>query len=168
MHILMTGLKNFLPCWRLLLATIICTSSFDIFKVHFYLEVFLILTYALFGIKICRSLSLEPADKEDAHYGLFSFSDYLVFLFYSSGNLFHLVDQYAYRLHLSVDGSRNFWSTSIEPNKFLLKLWICLGILQYYYNLIEVACLSCWLLMVWSVTNLRFLLFALTRDYEIF
>lgn len=77
----------------------------------FYLSI-LILAYALFSIKILKKGFIIENFwlTKLATYGfIFALIITLYFCFYSSGNLFHLVDQFTHnRLRLSVEGFRNF------------------------------------------------------------
>ncbi|MGZ9911374.1 polymerase [Streptococcus sp. V919] len=77
----------------------------------FYLSI-LILAYALFSLKIIKKGFIIENFwiKTIAKYGfVFALIITLYFCFYSSGNLFHLVDQFTHnRLRLSVEGFRNF------------------------------------------------------------
>ena len=101
---------SYLELLALLLATIYMYRQTSTTS-PFYLSI-LILTYALFSIKIFKKEFIigNFLSKALAQYGfIVALEVILYFCFYSSDNLFHLVDQFTHnRLRLSVDGFRNF------------------------------------------------------------
>ena len=101
---------SYLELLVLLLATIYMYQQTSTTS-PFYLSI-LILTYALFSIKIFKKEFIIENfwAKTLAQYGfILALAIILYFCFYSSGNLFHLVNQFTHnRLRLSVDGFRNF------------------------------------------------------------
>ena len=101
---------SYLELLALLLATIYMYQQTSTSS-PFYLSI-LILTYALLSIKIFKKEFIigNFLSKALAQYGfIVALAVILYFCFYSSGNLFHLVDQFTHnRLRLSVDGFRNF------------------------------------------------------------
>ena len=96
---------SYLELLALLLATIYMHQQTSTTS-PFYLSI-LILTYALFSVKIFKKEFIIENfwTKTLAHYGfILALAIILYFCFYSSGNLFHLVDQFTHnRLRLSVD-----------------------------------------------------------------
>ena len=101
---------SYLELLALLLATIYMYQQTSTSS-PFYLSI-LILTYALLSIKIFKKEFIigNFLSKALAQYGfIVALEVILYFCFYSSDNLFHLVDQFTHnRLRLSVDGFRNF------------------------------------------------------------
>ena len=158
---------SYLELLALLLATIYMyrqtsTSS------PFYLSI-LILTYALFSIKIFKKEFIigNFLSKALAQYGfIVALAVILYFCFYSSGNLFHLVDQFTHnRLRLSVDGFRNFGVSWLgQPISFTtLDMF---GNFTSNYNYIDSSFVQ--LLVIDGLIVSAFMLFALTKVMKYF
>ena len=134
----------------------------------FYLSI-LILTYALFSIKIFKKefIIRNFWTKTLAHYGfILALAIILYFCFYSSGNLFHLVDQFTHnRLRLSVDGFRNFGVSWLgQPISFTtLDMF---GNFTSNYNFIDSSFVQ--LLVIDGLIVSAFMLFALTKVMKYF
>ena len=134
----------------------------------FYLSI-LILTYALFSIKIFKKEFIIGNfwSKKLVHYGfIVALAIILYFCFYSSGNLFHLVDQFTHnRLRLSVDGFRNFGVSWLgQPISFTtLDMF---GNFTSNYNYIDSSFVQ--LLVIDGLIVSAFMLFALTKVMKYF
>ena len=134
----------------------------------FYLSI-LILTYALFSIKIFKKEFIIGNfwSKALAQYGfIVALAVILYFCFYSSGNLFHLVDQFTHnRLRLSVDGFRNFGVSWLgQPISFTtLDMF---GNFTSNYNYIDSSFVQ--LLVIDGLIVSAFMLFALTKVMKYF
>ena len=129
----------------------------------FYLSI-LILTYALFSIKIFKKELIIGNfwTKALAQNGfILALAIILYFCFYSSGNLFHLVDQFTHnRLRLSVEGFRNFGVPWLgQPISFTtLDMF---GNFTSNYNYIDSSFVQ--LLVIDGLIVSTFMLFALTK-----
>ena len=134
----------------------------------FYLSI-LILTYALLSIKIFKKEFIIGNfwSKALAQYGfIVALAVILYFCFYSSGNLFHLVDQFTHnRLRLSVDGFRNFGVSWLgQPISFTtLDMF---GNFTSNYNFIDSSFVQ--LLVIDGLIVSAFMLFALTKVMRYF
>ena len=134
----------------------------------FYLSI-LILTYALLSIKIFKKEFIIGNfwSKALAQYGfIVALAVILYFCFYSSGNLFHLVDQFTHnRLRLSVDGFRNFGVSWLgQPISFTtLDMF---GNFTSNYNYIDSSFVQ--LLVIDGLIVSAFMLFALTKVMRYF
>ena len=134
----------------------------------FYLSI-LILTYALLSIKIFKKEFIIGNfwTKTLVQYGfILALVIVLYFCFYSSGNLFHLVDQFTHnRLRLSVDGFRNFGVSWLgQPISFTtLDMF---GNFTSNYNFIDSSFVQ--LLVIDGLIVSAFMLFALTKVMRYF
>lgn len=134
----------------------------------FYLSI-LILTYALFSIKIFKKGFIIENFwiSRVTNYGfILALIVILYFCFYSSGNLFHLVDQFTHnRLRLSVDGFRNFGVSWLgQPISFTtLDMF---GNFTSNYNYIDSSFVQ--LLVIDGLIVSAFMLFALTKVMKYF
>ena len=134
----------------------------------FYLSI-LILTYALLSIKIFKKEFIigNFLSKALAQYGfIVALAVILYFCFYSSGNLFHLVDQFTHnRLRLSVDGFRNFGVSWLgQPISFTtLDMF---GNFTSNYNYIDSSFVQ--LLVIDGLIVSGFMLLALTKVMRYF
>lgn len=158
---------SYLELLTLLLATIYMYQQTSTTS-PFYLSI-LILTYALFSIKIFKKefIIRNFWTKTLAHYGfILALVIILYFCFYSSGNLFHLVDQFTHnRLRLSVDGFRNFGVSWLgQPISFTtLDMF---GNFTSNYNFIDSSFVQ--LLVIDGLIVSAFMLFALTKVMKYF
>lgn len=134
----------------------------------FYLSI-LILTYALFSLKIIKKgLIIENFWlKKIANYGfILALIITLYFCFYSSGNLFHLVDQFTHnRLRLSVEGFRNFGVSWLGQHIIFTTMDI-FGNFTSNYNFIDSSFVQ--LLVIDGLIVSAFMLFALTKVMKYF
>ena len=134
----------------------------------FYLSI-LILTYALFSVKIFKKEFIIENfwTKILAHYGfILALAIILYFCFYSSGNLFHLVDQFTHnRLRLSVDGFRNF-GVPLFGQRISFKTLDMFGNFTSNYNYIDSSFVQ--LLVIDGLIVSVFMLFALTKVMRYF
>ena len=153
---------SYLELLALLLATIYMYRQTSTTS-PFYLSI-LILTYALFSIKIFKKEFIigNFLSKALAQYGfIVALEVILYFCFYSSDNLFHLVDQFTHnRLRLSVDGFRNFGVSWLgQPISFTtLDMF---GNFTSNYNYIDSSFVQ--LLVIDGLIVSSFMLFALTK-----
>ena len=158
---------SYLELLALLLATIYMYRQTSTTS-PFYLSI-LILTYALFSIKIFKKEFIigNFLSKALAQYGfIVALAVILYFCFYSSGNLFHLVDQFTHnRLRLSVDGFRNFGVSWLgQPISFTtLDMF---GNFTSNYNYIDSSFVQ--LLVIDGLIVSSFMLFALTKVMKYF
>ena len=158
---------SYLELLALLLATIYMYRQTSTTS-PFYLSI-LILTYALFSIKIFKKEFIigNFLSKALAQYGfIVALAVILYFCFYSSGNLFHLVDQFTHnRLRLSVDGFRNFGVSWLgQPISFTtLDMF---GNFTSNYNYIDSSFVQ--LLVIDGLIVSAFMLFALTKVMKYF
>lgn len=158
---------SYLELFALLLATIYMYQQTSTSS-PFYLSI-LILTYALLSIKIFKKEFIigNFLSKALAQYGfIVALAVILYFCFYSSGNLFHLVDQFTHnRLRLSVDGFRNFGVSWLgQPISFTtLDMF---GNFTSNYNYIDSSFVQ--LLVIDGLIVSAFMLFALTKVMKYF
>lgn len=158
---------SYLELLALLLATIYMYRQTSTTS-PFYLSI-LILTYALFSIKIFKKEFIigNFLSKVLAQYGfIVALEVILYFCFYSSDNLFHLVDQFTHnRLRLSVDGFRNFGVSWLgQPISFTtLDMF---GNFTSNYNYIDSSFVQ--LLVIDGLIVSSFMLFALTKVMKYF
>ena len=158
---------SYLELSALLLATIYMYQQTSTSS-PFYLSI-LILAYALFSLKIIKKgFIIENLwMKIIAKYGfVLALIITLYFCFYSSGNLFHLVDQFTHnRLRLSVDGFRNFGVSWLgQPISFTtLDMF---GNFTSNYNYIDSSFVQ--LLVIDGLIVSAFMLFALTKVMKYF
>lgn len=134
----------------------------------FYLSI-LILTYALFSLKIIKKGFIIENFwlKKIANYGfILALIITLYFCFYSSGNLFHLVDQFTHnRLRLSVEGFRNFGVSWLGQHIIFTTMDI-FGNFTSNYNFIDSSFVQ--LLVIDGLVVSTFMLFALTKVMKYF
>lgn len=134
----------------------------------FYLSI-LILTYALFSLKIIKKGFIIENFwlKKNANYGfILALIITLYFCFYSSGNLFHLVDQFTHnRLRLSVEGFRNFGVSWLGQHIIFTTMDI-FGNFTSNYNFIDSSFVQ--LLVIDGLVVSAFMLFALTKVMKYF
>ena len=134
----------------------------------FYLSI-LILAYALFSLKIIKKGFIIENFwlKKIANYGfIFALIITLYFCFYSSGNLFHLVDQFTHnRLRLSVEGFRNFGVSWLGQHITFTTTDI-FGNFTSNYNFIDSSFVQ--LLVIDGLIVSAFMLFALTKVMKYF
>ena len=158
---------SYLELMALLLATIYMYQQTSTSS-PFYLSI-LILTYALLSIKIFKKEFIIGNfwTKTLVQYGfILALAVILYFCFYSSGNLFHLVDQFTHnRLRLSVDGFRNFGVSWLgQPISFTtLDMF---GNFTSNYNYIDSSFVQ--LLVIDGLIVSVFMLFALTKVMRYF
>lgn len=134
----------------------------------FYLSI-LILTYALFSIKIFKKEFIIEnfwLSKIATYAFIIALMLTLYFCFYSSGNVFRLVDQFTHnRLRLSVEGFRNFGVPWLgQPISFTtLDMF---GNFTSNYNYIDSSFVQ--LLVIDGLIVSAFMLFALTKVMRYF
>ena len=134
----------------------------------FYLSI-LILAYALFSLKIIKKDFIVESFwlKKVANYGfILALIITFYFCFYSSGSLFHLVNQFTHnRLRLSVDGFRNFGVSWLgQPISFTtLDMF---GNFTSNYNYIDSSFVQ--LLVIDGLIVSASMLFALTKVMKYF
>ena len=158
---------SYLELLALLLATIYMYQQTSTTS-PFYLSI-LILTYVLFSIKIFKKEFIIENfwTKTLAHYGfILALAIILYFCFYSSGNLFHLVDQFTHnRLRLSVEGFRNF-GVSWLGQHIIFTTTDIFGNFTSNYNFIDSSFVQ--LLVIDGLIVSVFMLFALTKVMKYF
>ena len=158
---------SYLELMALLLATIYMYQQTSTSS-PFYLSI-LILTYALLSIKIFKKEFIIGNfwTKTLVQYGfILALVIILYFCFYSSGNLFHLVDQFTHnRLRLSVNGFQNFGVSWLgQPISFTtLDIF---GNFTSNYNYIDSSFVQ--LLVIDGLIVSVFMLFALTKVMRYF
>lgn len=158
---------SYLELLALLLATIYMYQQTSTSS-PFYLSI-LMLTYALLSIKIFKKEFIigNFLSKALAKYGfIVALAVILYFCFYSSDNLFHLVNQFTHnRLRLSVDGFRNFGVSWLgQPISFTtLDMF---GNFTSNYNYIDSSFVQ--LLVIDGLIVSAFMLFALTKVMKYF
>ena len=167
-YLMFRGKKiSYLELLALLLATIYMYKQTSTSS-PFYLSI-LILTYALFSLKIIKKDFIIENFwlKKIANYGfILALIITLYFCFFSSGNLFHLVDQFTHnRLRLSVEGFRNFGVSWLgQPISFTtLDMF---GNFTSNYNYIDSSFVQ--LLVIDGLIVSVFMLFALTKVMRYF
>ena len=158
---------SYLELLALLLATIYMYQQTSTTS-PFYLSI-LILTYVLFSIKIFKKEFIIEnfCLKKIANYGfILALIITLYFCFYSSGNLFHLVDQFTHnRLRLSVEGFRNFGVSWLGQHIIFTTMDI-FGNFTSNYNFIDSSFVQ--LLVIDGLIVSTFMLFALTKVMKYF
>ena len=134
----------------------------------FYLSI-LILAYALFSLKIIKKGFIIENFwmKTIAKYGfVFALFITLYFCFYSSGSLFHLVDQFTHnRLRLSVEGFQNF-GVLLFGQRISFSTLDLFGNFTSNYNFIDSSFVQ--LLVIDGLIVSVFMLFALTKVMRYF
>ena len=129
----------------------------------FYLST-LILAYALFSIKIFKKgfIIEDFWISRVTNYGfILALVVILYFCFYSSGNLFHLVDQYTHnRLRLSVEGFQKF-GVHLFGQRISFSTLDIFGNFTSNYNFIDSSFVQ--LLVIDGLIVSTFMLFALTK-----
>ena len=167
-YLMFRGKKiSYMELLALLLATIYLYQQTSTSS-PFYLSI-LILTYALLSIKIFKKEFIIGNfwSKALAQYGfIVALAVILYFCFYSSGNLFHLVDQFTHnRLRLSVNGFQNFGVSWLgQPISFTtLDMF---GNFTSNYNYIDSSFVQ--LLVIDGLIVSAFMLFALTKVMRYF
>lgn len=158
---------SYLELLALLLATIYMYQQTSTSS-PFYLSI-LILTYALLSIKILKKEFIVGNfwSKALAQYGfIVALAVILYFCFYSSGNLFHLIDQFTHnRLRLSVEGFRNFGVSWLGQHVTFTTTDI-FGNFTSNYNFIDSSFVQ--LLVIDGLIVSAFMLFALTKVMRYF
>lgn len=167
-YLMFRGKKiSYLELLALLLATIYMYQQTSTSS-PFYLSI-LILTYALLSIKIFKKEFIVGNfwSKALAQYGfIVALAIILYFCFYSSGNLYHLVDQFTHnRLRLSVDGFRNFGVSWLGQHITFTTTDI-FGNFTSNYNFIDSSFVQ--LLVIDGLIVSAFMLFALTKVMKYF
>lgn len=167
-YLMFRGKKiTYIELMALLLATIYMYQQTSTSS-PFYLSI-LILTYALLSVKIFKKEFIIGNfwTKTLVQYGfILALVIILYFCFYSSGNLFHLVDQFTHnRLHLSVNGFQNFGVSWLgQPISFTtLDIF---GNFTSNYNYIDSSFVQ--LLVIDGLIVSVFMLFALTKVMRYF
>ena len=129
----------------------------------------LILTYALFSLKVFKFdfIDSNVITANIAKYGfIIALLITLYFCFYSTGDLFHLVDQFTHnRLRLSVQGFRNF-GVSLLGRPISFTTMDIFGNYSSNYNFIDSSFVQ--LLVIDGLAVSAFMLFALTRVMNYF
>ena len=167
-YLMFRGKKiTYIELMALLLATIYMYQQTSTSS-PFYLSI-LILTYALLSVKIFKKEFIIGNfwTKTLVQYGfILALVIILYFCFYSSGNLFHLVDQFTHnRLRLSVNGFQNFGVSWLgQPISFTtLDMF---GNFTSNYNYIDSSFVQ--LLVIDGLIVSVFMLFALTKVMRYF
>ena len=167
-YLMFRGKKiTYIELMALLLATIYMYQQTSTSS-PFYLSI-LILTYALLSVKIFKKEFIIGNfwTKTLVQYGfILALVIILYFCFYSSGNLFHLVDQFTHnRLRLSVNGFQNFGVSWLgQPISFTtLDIF---GNFTSNYNYIDSSFVQ--LLVIDGLIVSAFMLFALTKVMKYF
>ena len=134
----------------------------------FYLSI-LILTYALFSIKIFKKKLIIGSfwTKTLVQNGfILALAIILYFCFYSSGNLFHFVDEFTHnRLRLSVEGFQNF-GVHLFGQRISFSMLDIFGNFASNYNYIDSSFVQ--LLVIDGLIVSAFMLFALTKVMRYF
>lgn len=129
----------------------------------------LILTYALFSLKLFKFdfINSNVITTSIAKYAfILALAITLYFCFYSTGDLFHLVDQLTHnRLRLSVQGFRNF-GVSLLGRPISFNTLDSFGNFKSNYNFIDSSFVQ--LLVIDGLAVSAFMLFALTRVMNYF
>ena len=158
---------SYLELLGLLLATIYMYQQTSTSS-PFYLSI-LILTYALLSIKIFKKEFIIGNfwTKTLVQYGfILALVIILYFCFYSSGNLFHLVDQFTHnRLRLSVNGFQNF-GVHLFGQPISFTTLDMFGNFTSNYNFIDSSFVQ--LLVIDGLIVSAFMLFALTKVMKYF
>lgn len=134
----------------------------------FYLSI-LLLSYTLFSVKIFKKdfIIENFGMKIIANYGfIIALIILLYFCFYSSGNLFHLVDKFTHnRLRLSVEGFQNF-GVLLFGQRISFSTLDLFGNFTSNYNFIDSSFVQ--LLVIDGLIVSVFMLFALTKVMRYF
>lgn len=134
----------------------------------FYLSI-LLLSYALFSVKIFKKdfIMENFGMKIIANYGfIIALIIILYFCFYSSGNLFHIVDKFTHnRLRLSVEGFQNF-GVRLSGQRISFSTLDIFGNFTSNYNFIDSSFVQ--LLVIDGLIVSAFMLFALTKVMKYF
>ena len=134
----------------------------------FYLSI-LLLSYALFSVKIFKKdfIMENFGMKIIANYGfIIALIIILYFCFYSSGNLFHIVDKFTHnRLRLSVEGFQNF-GVHLFGQRISFSTLDIFGNFTSNYNFIDSSFVQ--LLVIDGLIVSVFMLFALTKVMKYF
>ena len=134
----------------------------------FYLSI-LLLSYALFSVKIFKKdfIMENFGMKIIANYGfIIALIIILYFCFYSSGNLFHIVDKFTHnRLRLSVEGFQNF-GVRLFGQRISFSTLDIFGNFTSNYNFIDSSFVQ--LLVIDGLIVSAFMLFALTKVMKYF
>ena len=158
---------SYLELLALLLATIYMYQQTSTTS-PFYLSI-LMLTYALFSIKIFKKdLIIENfwLTKIATYAFIIALMLTLYFSFYSSGHVFHLVDQFTHnRLRLSVEGFRNF-GVPLFGQQISFKTLDMFGNFTSNYNYIDSSFVQ--LLVIDGLIVNAFMLLALTKVMKYF
>ena len=167
-YLMFRGKKiSYIELLALLLATIYMYQQTSTSS-PFYLSI-LILAYALFSLKIIKKGFIIENFwmKTIAKYGfVLALIIILYFCFYSSGNLFHLVNQFTHnRLRLSVEGFRNFGVSWLGQHITFTTTDI-FGNFTSNYNFIDSSFVQ--LLVIDGLIVSAFMLFALTKVMKYF
>ena len=167
-YLMFRGKKiSYMELLALLLATIYMYQQTSTSS-PFYLSI-LILAYALFSLKIIKKGFIIENFwmKTIAKYGfILALIITLYFCFYSSGNLFHLVDQFTHnRLRLSVEGFRNF-GVHLFGQRISFSTLDIFGNFTSNYNFIDSSFVQ--LLVIDGLIISAFMLFALTKVMKYF
>ena len=129
----------------------------------------LILTYALFSLKLFKFDFIDSnviTANLSKYAFIFALAITLYFCFYSTGDLFHLVDQFTHnRLRLSVQGFRNFGVSLLGRPIFFTTMDI-FGNFASNYNFIDSSFVQ--LLVIDGLAVSVFMLAALTRVMNYF
>ena len=167
-YLMFRGKKiSYMELLALLLATIYMYQQTSTSS-PFYLSI-LMLAYALFSLKIIKKgfIIKNFWMKTIAKYGfVLALIITLYFCFYSSGNLFHLVDQFTHnRLRLSVEGFRNF-GVHLFGQRISFSTLDIFGNFTSNYNFIDSSFVQ--LLVIDGLIVSAFMLFALTKVMKYF
>ena len=158
---------SYLELLALLLATIYMYQQTSTSS-PFYLSI-LILTYALFSIKIFKKKLIIGSfwTKTLVQNGfILALAIILYFCFYSSGNLFHFVDEFTHnRLRLSVEGFQNF-GVHLFGQRISFSTLDIFGNFASNYNYIDSSFVQ--LLVIDGLIVSAFMLFALTKVMRYF
>lgn len=167
-YLMFRGKKiTYIELMALLLATIYMYQQTSTSS-PFYLSI-LILTYALLSVKIFKKEFIIGNfwTKTLLQYGfILALVIILYFCFYSSGNLFHLVDQFTHnRLRLSVNGFQNFGVSWLGQHIIFTTMDI-FGNFTSNYNFIDSSFVQ--LLVIDGLVVSAFMLIALTKVMKYF
>ena len=161
------GKISYMELLSLLLATIYMYQQTSTTS-PFYLSI-LLLSYALFSVKIFKKdfIMENFGMKIIANYGfIIALIIILYFCFYSSGNLFHIVDKFTHnRLRLSVEGFQNF-GVHLFGQRISFSTLDIFGNFSSNYNFIDSSFVQ--LLVIDGLIVSAFMLFALTKVMKYF
>jgi len=167
-YLMFRGKKiSYMELLALLLATIYLYQQTSTTS-PFYLSI-LLLSYTLFSVKIFKKdfIIENFGMKMIANYGfIIALIILLYFCFYSSGNLFHLVDKLTHnRLRLSVEGFQNF-GVLLFGQRISFSTLDLFGNFTSNYNFIDSSFVQ--LLVIDGLIVSAFMLFALTKVMKYF